>query len=164
MINDVKEKSQDIIRNSKVLDVSAEKSRNEIRLRWGELVEDRYTAEAKFGESSDFEIAMIALKGNKSEIVLDFPFCHFYRLTERELSLYLYQVPSVSELGIEYPLYKIVNSWLVEQVVQVAGGVLEKEELEHYQILSTNIVIDVILYKGEEILIHDEGINDGQVG
>ncbi|HEM4974950.1 hypothetical protein [Streptococcus suis] len=53
---------------------------------------------------------------------------------------------------------------LVEQVVQVAGGVLEKEELEHYQILSTNIVIDVILYKGEEILIHDEGINDGQVG
>ncbi|HEM3570164.1 hypothetical protein J5573_04255 [Streptococcus suis] len=61
-------------------------------------------------------------------------------------------------------MYKIVNSLLVEQVVQVAGGVLEKEELEHYQILSTNIVIDVILYKGEEILIHDEGINDGQVG
>ncbi|HEM6556955.1 TPA: hypothetical protein U2E34_001943 [Streptococcus suis] len=90
MINDVKEKYQDIIHNSKLLDVSAEKSRNEIRLRWGELVEDRYTAEAKFGESSDFEIAMIVLKGNQSEIVLDFPFCHFYRLTERELSLNLY--------------------------------------------------------------------------
>ena len=82
MLSDVNKRSH----GSDPTDASSEKSRNEIRLRWGELLEDKYVAEAKFSENTDFEIATILLKGNKSEIVLDFPFCHFYRLTERELS------------------------------------------------------------------------------
>lgn len=159
MLSDVNKRSH----GSDPTDASSEKSRNEIRLRWGELLEDKYVAEAKFSENTDFEIATILLKGNKSEIVLDFPFCHFYRLTERELSACLYQVPSVSETDLEYPLYKIVNSLLIEQVVQGAGGVLEKDELEHVQILSTNIVIDILLFKGEEMLIQNEGVNDGKL-
>ena len=159
MLSDVNKRSHGL----DSIDASIEKSRNEIRLRWGELLEDKYVAEAKFSENTDFEIATILLKGNKSEIVLDFPFCHFYRLTERELSACLYQVTSVSETDLEYPLYKIVNSLLIEQVVQRAGGVLEKEELEHVQILSTNLVIGILLYKGEEMLIQNEGVNDGKL-
>ena len=48
-------------------------------------------------------------------------------------------------------------------MVQGAGGVLEKDELEHVQILSTNIVIDILLFKGEEMLIQNEGVNDGKL-
>lgn len=136
----------------------------EERLKWGTCDIDQYEAEVKFGENSTFEVGSVLLEGKKSNLILDFPFSRCYRVTDRELGSTLYQIPQSSQNEAEYPLYKIKNSLFIKEVVRAAGGVLESDELEHYQVISDNLVLDVILYKGEQISIQKEGGNDGILG
>lgn len=125
---------------------------------------DQYEAEVKFGENSTFEVGSVLMEGKKSTFTLNFPFSRCYRITERELATSLYQVPRIPQKGTEYPIYKIQNSLFIKEVVQVAGGILESEELEHYQVLSTNLVIDVILHTGEQVSIQKGGETGGRLG
>ncbi|MBF0819108.1 hypothetical protein IR145_12875 [Streptococcus danieliae] len=148
---------------NKIIDNSVDDSVTEQRISWGECPVDQYEAEACFSENSTFELGTVCLNGQKHKIDIRFPFSHCYRIIDRELAIVLYQVPKLPIVGIEYPLYKVKNSLLIQQIVNEAGGVLEKEELEHYQVLAVNIVIDVVLYKNEHFSIEGLGGTNGKM-
>lgn len=143
---------QKLIKNIKNFKNHSKTPMLEERILWGNFPLDYYKVDMNFSENTAFEVGKICLEGKKFYIEFDFPFCHCYRTVNRKLATLLYQVPQSSSDNMEYPIYKIANSLFVDQVVCSSGGVLEKDKLEHYQILSLNLVIDIILYKGEEIL------------
>lgn len=128
----------------------------ERRLVWGKFQEDTYEATAEFSENNTFEVATILLKGNKHTVTLKFPYSHFYRVTDRQLFASLYQNITILKAKVDYPVYKIEDSMLIEQVIYTAGGVLDRDDLAHYQVLSRNLVIDVILYAKEDVIFQNE--------
>ena len=141
-----------------------DKTRSERRVTWGNVEKDCYQAEAKFSENTDFELATIVLTGDKRQVRVRFPFSHFYQIIDRNLASVIWDIPVNSSKGAEYPLYRIENSFLIEQIVHNAGGVLYKQELEHYRILTNNLLIDIILYEGQSGDIQIEEVVKNGVG
>lgn len=137
--------------SDKIAELSSER-----RLTYGNFQKDKYEAIVNFSENNAFEVATILLKGAEHTVTLKFPYSHFYRVTERQLSVFLYPNITLLEAKVDYPIYKIENSLLIEQVVYIAGGVLDRDDLAHYQVLSQNLVVDIILYAEENIIFQNE--------
>ena len=126
-------------------------------LEWKLIIpEDEYEASASFSENSHYEISTISLKGKKHMIKLNFPFCHFYQITDSDLFDALHQIPSSPEF--ESPICKLETSSLITEVIRRAGGVLTEEGLVHFRICAKNLVIDIILYKNQESDIRIEEV------
>lgn len=126
-------------------------------LEWKFIIpEDEYEASAVFSENSNHEISTITLKGKKHLIKLNFPFCHFYQITDRDLFDSLNKIPRSPEL--ESPICKLDTSSLITEVIHRAGGVLTEEDLVHFRICAKNLVIDLVLYKNEERYIRIEEV------
>jgi hypothetical protein len=140
------------------------KENSEYHIPFGNITKDHYRAEAKFSENTDFELATIVLTGEKRRVRIRFPFSHCYQIIDRNLALVLWDIPANLSKDVEYPLYRIGNSFLIEQIVHRAGGVLAKEELEHYRILTKNLLIDIILYEGQSREIQIEEVVKNEVG
>lgn len=141
-----------------------DKTRSERRVTWGNVEKDCYQAEAEFSENTHFELATILLKGKKRRVRIRFPFSYCYQITDRNLASVIWDIPVNQSKGAEYPLYRIENSFLIEQIVHNAGGVLYKQELEHYRVLTNNLLIDIILYEGQGVDIQIEEVVKNEVG
>lgn len=141
-----------------------DKTMSERRVTWGNVEKDCYQAEAKFSENTDFELATIVLTGEKRQVRVRFPFSHFYQIIDRNLASVIWDIPVNPSKGAEYPLYRIENSFLIEQIVHNAAGVLYKQELEHYRALTNNLLIDIILYEGQGGDIQIEEVVKNGVG
>ncbi len=141
-----------------------DKTRSERRVTWGNVEKDCYQAEAEFSENTHFELATILLKGKKRRVRIRFPFSYCYQITDRNLASVIWDIPVNQSKGAEYPLYRIENSFLIEQIVHNAGGVLYKQELEHYRVLTNNLLIDIILYEGQGGDIQIEEVVKNEVG
>lgn len=141
-----------------------DKTRSERRVTWGNVEKDCYQAEAEFSENTHFELATILLKGKKRRVRIRFPFSYCYQITDRNLASVIWDIPVNQSKGAEYPLYRIENSFLIEQIVHNAGGVLYKRELEHYRVLTNNLLIDIILYEGQGGDIQIEEVVKNEVG
>ena len=119
-------------------------------LEWKFIIpEDEYEASAAFSENNHYEISTISLKGKKHMIKLNFPFCHFYQITDRDL----FRSPV-----LESTICKLETSRLITEVIHRAGGVLTEEDLVHFRICARNLVIDIILYKKQESDIRIEEV------
>ena len=126
-------------------------------LEWQSIIpEDEYEASASFSENSHYEISTISLKGKKHMIKLNFPFCHFYQITDRDLFDALNKIPRSPVL--KSTICKLETSSLITEVIRRAGGVLTEEGLVHYRICAKNLVIDIILYKNQESDIRIEEV------
>lgn len=139
------------------------KENSEYHIPFGNITKDHYQAEAKFSENTDFELATILLKGKKRRVRIQFPFSHCYQIIDRNLASVLWDIPLIPRKSVEHPLYRIGNSFLIEQIVHRAGEVLAKEELEHYRILTKNLLIDIILYEGQSRGIQIEEVGKNEV-
>ena len=126
-------------------------------LEWKFIIpEDEYEASAAFSENSHYEISMISLKGKKDLIKLNFPFCHFYQITDRDLFDTLNKIPRLPVL--KSTICKLETSSLITEVIHRAGGVLTEEDLVHFRICAKNLVIDLVLYKYQESTIRIEKV------
>lgn len=122
-------------------------------LEWKFIIpEDEYEASAAFSENSHYEISTISLKGKKHMIKLNFPFCHFYQITDRDLFDDLNKIPRSPVIC------NLETSRLITEVIHRAGGVLTEEGLVHFRICAKNLVIDIILYKNQESDIRIEEV------
>lgn len=139
------------------------KENSEYHIPFGNITKDHYQAEAKFSENTDFELATILLKGKKRRVRIGFPFSHCYQIIDRNLASVPWDIPLIPRKSVEHPLYRIGNSFLIEQIVHRAGEVLAKEELEHYRILTKNLLIDIILYEGQSRGIQIEEVGKNEV-
>ena len=120
------------------------------------LPKDDYLASAEFSENTSYELSTIALHGLKYQVVLKFPFCHFYQIIDRDLFNAFHQIPQFQDL--ESPICKLETSNLITEVIHRAGGVLAEEDLVHFRICAKNLVIDLVLYKNEESDIRIEEV------
>lgn len=120
------------------------------------LPKDDYLASAEFSENTSYELSTIALHGLKYQVVLKFPFCHFYQIIDRDLFNACHQIPQFQDL--ESPICKLENSSLITEVIHRAGGVLAEEDLVHFRICAKNLVIDLVFYKNEESDIRIEEV------
>lgn len=128
-------------------------------LEWNFIIpEDEYEASAAFSENSHYEISTISLKGKKHLIKLNFSFCHFYQIIDRDLFDTLNQISRLPEL--ESPICKLETSSLIAEVIHRAGGVLAEEDLVHFRICAKNLVIDIVIYKNEESDIKIEKVGE----
>ena len=126
-------------------------------LEWKFIIpEDEYEASAAFSENSHYEISMISLKGKKHLIKLNFPFCHFYQITDRDLFDTLNKIHRLPVL--KSTICKLETSSLITEVIHRAGGVLTEEDLVHFRICAKNLVIDLVLYKYQESTIRIEKV------
>ena len=139
------------------------KENSEYHIPFGNITKDHYQAEAEFSENTDFELATIVLTGEKRRLRIRFPFSHCYQIIDRNLASVLWDIPLIPRKGVEYPLYRIGNSFLIEQIVHRAGGILAKEELEHYRVLTKNLLIDIILYEDQSREIQIEAVVKNEV-
>lgn len=112
------------------------------------LPKDDYLANAEFSENTSYELSTIALHGLKHQVVLKFPFCHFYQIIARDLFNAFHQIPQLQDF--ESDICKLETSSLITEVIHRAGGVLAEEDLVHFRICAKNLVIDLVLYKNEE--------------
>lgn len=85
-------------------------------------------------------------------------------IIDRNLASVLWDIPANLSKDVEHPLYRIENSFFIEQIVHRAGGVLAKEELEHYRVLTKNLLIDIILCEGQGRDIQIEEVVKNEVG
>lgn len=129
----------------------------ENRVKWGDFHMDQYFVDACFSENINFEVGAIYLTGKEYRLKLEFPFSHCYRMMDRKLAPLFYQVPDYPQSNTEYPVYIIENSMFIKDTVANSGGVLGLDELEHFQILSFNAVIDVLVYREEKNRVRIEG-------
>ena len=120
------------------------------------LPKDDYLASAEFSENTSYELSTIALHGLKYQVVLKFPFCHFYQIIDRDLFNAFHQIPQFQDL--ESPICKLETSSLITEVIHRAGVVLAEEDLVHFRICAKNLVIDLVLYKNEESDIRIEEV------
>ena len=128
-------------------------------LEWKFIIpEDEYEASAAFSENSHYEISTISLKGKKHMIKLNFPFCHFYQITDRDLFDALNKIPRSPVL--KSTICKLETSRLITEVIHRAGGVLAEEDLVHFRICAKNLVIDIVIYKNEESDIKIEKVGE----
>ena len=74
------------------------------------------------------------------------------------------QTSHLNKLDKDYPIYRIENSSLIEYIIHSSGGLLEKNELEHYRVVSSNLIFDIILCQGEEIQVNIEEVEDSELG
>lgn len=135
--------------------------KNEKYIKWGKFFEDRYESEAEFSENTDYELATIFLKGSKHSLNIKFPFSHCYQIMDRRIFSIFCQT---SHLDKDYPIYRIENSSLIEYIIHSSGGLLEKNELEHYRVASSNLIFDIILCQGEEIQVNIDEVEDSELG
>ena len=133
-----------------------ESEKNALSLELLSLPKDDYQASAAFSENSHYEISTISLKGKKHLIKLNFPFCHFYQIVDRDLFDSLNKIPWSPVL--ESPICMLETSSLITEVIHRAGGVLTEEDLVHFRICAKNLVIDLVLYKNQESDIRIEEV------
>jgi len=74
------------------------------------------------------------------------------------------QTSHLNKLDKDYPIYRIENSSLIEYIIHSSGGLLEKNELEHYRVVSSNLIFVIILCQGEEIQVNIEEVEDSELG
>jgi len=122
------------------------------------LPKDDYQASAEFSENTSYELSTIALHGLKYQVVLKFPFCHFYQIIDRDLFNAFHQIPQLQDF--ESAICKLETSSLITEVIHRAGGVLAEEDLVHFRICAKNLVIDLVFYKNEESDISIEGVGE----
>ena len=82
------------------------------------IPEDEYEASAAFSENSHYEISTISLEGKKHLIKLNFPFCHFYQITDRDLFDALNKIPRSPVL--KSTICKLETSRLIKEVIHRA--------------------------------------------
>lgn len=138
--------------------------KNEKYVKWGNFFEDRYESEAEFSENTDYELATIFLKGSKHSLNFKFSFSHCYQIMDRRIFSIFCQTSHLNKLDKDYPIYRIENSSLIEYIIHSSGGLLEKNELEHYRVVSSNLIFDIILCQGEEIQVNIEEVEDSELG
>ena len=133
-----------------------ESEKKALSLKLLSLPKDDYQASAEFSENTSYELSTIALHGLKYQVVLKFPFCHFYQIVDRDLFDSLNKIPRSPVL--ESPICKLETNSLITEVIHRAGGVLTEEDLVHFRICAKNLVIDLVLYKNQESDIRIEEV------
>ncbi|WP_156019267.1 hypothetical protein [Streptococcus ruminantium] len=133
---------------------------------------DNYSGIAKFGEDLNNDPATVILLGKEKTVKIDFGILRFFRIISRNLfSEKFYPKILVNDInGLEQGggVFIVDDNFLIESLKYRACGMANWFDLQHYMIVASNIVIDIIVEEHQKPVINEYrakicGDSDGTV-